>query len=100
MHCGSFGAALNCPFDLVRTNLQKHAIALAKEPMTTSQILSLSFSYGAYLDTAKQIVATRGFGALYMGLAFKIAHIGGTGALNAALIPQFKRIFGIEREVM
>ena len=40
---GSLGAALNCPFDLVRTNLQKQAIALAEHPMTTSQILSLSF---------------------------------------------------------
>ena len=97
---GSFGAAINCPFDLVRTNLQKHAIALAKEPMSTAQIVRLSFSYGAYLEMAQQIVATRGVGALYMGLGFKIAHIGGTGALNAALIPQFKRILGVEREVM
>uniref|UniRef100_A0A7S2BR69 Uncharacterized protein n=1 Tax=Haptolina brevifila TaxID=156173 RepID=A0A7S2BR69_9EUKA len=97
---GSFGAALNCPFDLVRTNLQKQAIALAEHPMTTAQILSLSFSPVAYFNVGRQIVATRGIGALYMGLTFKVAHIGGTGACNAALIPYFKRLFGIEREVI
>ena len=95
---GSFGAALNCPFDLVRTNLQKQAIALAKEPMTRVQILQLTFGFGAYIDMARQIVAARGVSALYMGLAFKIAHIGGTGALNAALIPQFKRMLGVRQE--
>ena len=96
---GSFGAALNCPFDLVRTNLQKQAIALAEKPMTTTQILSLSFSPVSYFQVAQQIVRTNGIGALYMGLTFKVAHIGGTGACNAALIPYFKKLFGIEREV-
>tara|TARA_B110001452_G_C15198117_1_gene415830 strand:+ start:159 stop:1097 length:939 start_codon:yes stop_codon:yes gene_type:complete len=97
---GSLGAAINCPFDLVRTNLQKHAIELAKQPMSSAQILSLAFSPVAYLDMARKIVAARGVGALYMGLGFKIAHIGGTGALNAALIPQAKKLMGIDREVM
>ena len=96
---GSFGAALNCPFDLVRTNLQKQAIQLAEKPMTSAQIASLSFSPLAYLDVARQIVVSRGVGALYLGLAFKVAHIGGTGACNAVLIPYFKQLFGVEREV-
>jgi len=96
---GSFGAALNCPFDLMRTNLQKQAIALAEKPMSTAQIVSLSFGPLSYLEVGRQIVNTRGLGALYMGLTFKVAHIGGTGACNAALIPYFKRLFGIEREV-
>lgn len=97
---GSLGAALNCPFDLVRTNLQKQAIALAEHPMTTTQILSLSFSPVAYFEVAQQIVRTRGIGALYMGLTFKVAHIGGTGACNAAFIPYFKKLFGVDREIM
>jgi len=96
---GSFGAALNAPFDLVRTNLQKQAIALAEKPMTTAQILRLSFSYVEYYRVAAEIVKTRGLGALYMGLTFKVLHIGGTGAFNAALIPRFKKLFGVDREV-
>ena len=72
---GSLGAFINCPFDLMRTNLQKQAIALAEKPMTTSQILSLSFSPMSYLDVGRQIVQTRGVGALYMGLTFKVARI-------------------------
>ncbi|KAL1527482.1 hypothetical protein AB1Y20_016147 [Prymnesium parvum] len=96
---GSIGAALNCPFDLVRTNLQKQAIALAEKPMSTAEVLSLTFSPLRYLSVGRQIVAARGVGALYMGLTFKVAHIGGTGACNAALIPYFKRLFGIDREV-
>ena len=95
---GSIGAALNCPFDLVRTNLQKQAIAAAESPMTTGQILSLSFSPVSYFNVGKQIVMARGVGALYMGLTFKVAHIGGTGACNAALIPYFKGLFGMDRE--
>ena len=96
---GSLGAAINCPFDLVRTNLQKQAIALAEHPMSSGQIASLCVSPWAYMSVARQIVATRGVSALYMGLAFKVTHIGGVGACNAALIPYFKRLFGIEREV-
>ena len=84
----------------VRTNLQKQAIALAQQPMSSGQIARLALSPAAYWDTARGIVAARGLGALYLGLGFKIAHIGGTGALNAALIPQFKRILGTEREVI
>jgi hypothetical protein len=95
----SQGAAINCPFDLVRTNLQKQAIALAEQPMSTAQIMRLSFSPLSYLRVARQIVASKGVGGLYMGFAFKVAHIGGTGACNAAFIPIFKRLFGIDREV-
>ena len=76
------------------------ALALAAGPMSTAQILRFVLSPAAYLQTARGIVAARGLGALYMGLTFKIAHIGGTGALNAALIPQFKRLFGVERELI
>ena len=47
-----------------------------------------------WLDWAE----SRGVGALYMGLAFKIAHIGGMGAANAMLIPYFKRLFGMSEE--
>lgn len=95
---GSLGAAINCPFDLVRTNLQKQAIELAKAPMSTGQIMSLAFSPIAYWKVASQIIAARGIGALYMGLTFKIAHIGGMGAANAMFIPYFKRLFGMSEE--
>ncbi|KAL3923851.1 MAG: hypothetical protein SGPRY_004094 [Prymnesium sp.] len=70
---GSFGALLNCPFDLVRTNLQKQAIAIAERPMTSAEILSLTFSPLRYYSVGRQIVAARGFGALYMGLSFKVS---------------------------
>uniref|UniRef100_A0A6T7DMD3 Mitochondrial carrier protein n=1 Tax=Coccolithus braarudii TaxID=221442 RepID=A0A6T7DMD3_9EUKA len=96
---GALGAAINCPFDLVRTNLQKQAVALAAEPMSRSQIATLAFSPSTYFEVGRQIAYKNGVGALYRGLAFKIAHIGGVGALNAALIPYFKRTFGVRREV-
>jgi len=96
---GALGAALNCPFDLVRVNLQKQAMAAAEKPMSASQIASLAFSPVAYARVAAEIVAARGIGALYLGLAFKVMHIGGTGACNAASIPYFKRLMGVEREI-
>ena len=68
--------------------------------MTTRQILSLAFSPVAYFEVGRQIVATRGVGGLYMGLAFKVAHIGGTGACNAAFIPYFKRLMGEQQEIL
>lgn len=96
---GSMGAALNCPFDLVRTNLQKQAIAAAEKPMTSAQILSLTFSPISYGRVAAEIVRARGVGALYMGLAFKVAHISGMGACNAAFISVFKKLMGVDREL-
>lgn len=80
--------------------MQKQAITLAQQPMTTAQIVRLAVSPASYWGVARGIVAARGFGALYLGLSFKVAHIGGTGALNAALIPQFKRVLGTQREVI
>ncbi|MEC8263732.1 MAG: hypothetical protein VX017_10560, partial [Pseudomonadota bacterium] len=77
----------------------QEAIAAAAEPMTSAQILHLTFSPAAYVRVASEIVAARGVGALYMGLAFKVMHIGGTGACNAAFIPYFKKLMGIEREI-
>ena len=68
--------------------------------MSTGTILRLTFSYGQYFEVAKQIVRANGIGALYMGLTFKVMHIGGTGAMNAAFIPFFKKLMGVDREIM
>lgn len=70
-----------------------------RPPLLTRATYAIAGSPLSYFNVGKQIVMSRGVGALYMGLTFKVAHIGGTGACNAAFIPYFKKLFGIDREV-
>ena len=48
------------------------AIALAEKPMSTAEVLSLAFSPQRYIEVGRQIAASKGIGALYMGFAFKV----------------------------
>jgi hypothetical protein len=76
---GVFGACFNTPGDTIRSNLQKRAFQGVK---------GLTF-----WNVGKDIVASKGPGALYAGFKFKAFHLGGGGALMAFLIPFFTNIF-------
>jgi len=77
---GVFGALLNCPGDTIRTVVQK-------------RIISQSPSVTTFLGVGQEIVASRGYGALYSGIGFKAIHLGGGGALMAFFVPFFKKLF-------
>jgi hypothetical protein len=76
---GVFGACFNTPGDTIRSNLQKRAFQGVK---------GLTF-----WNVGKDIIASKGPGALYAGFKFKAFHLGGGGALMAFLIPFFTNIF-------
>lgn len=77
---GVFGAALNTPFDTIRSTLQK-------------QVLGSSVVSATFLSTSSAILASKGLGGLYTGFGFKALHLGGGGALMAFFVPFFKNLF-------
>lgn len=81
---GVFGGALNCPFDTVRTVLQKRVLSAAGKVASGGP---------TFISIGREIVSSRGVGALYAGFGFKSLHLGGGGALMAFLIPFFKKTF-------
>lgn len=86
---GVFGACLNTPGDTIRSTLQKRVLsAVAKgSPLAVNP---------TFFSVGQEIVAAKGFSALYAGFGFKAFHLGGGGALMAFLIPFFKGVFKTE----
>jgi hypothetical protein len=68
--------------------------------VAASRLLSLAVSPVPYFAAANEIIAARGVSALYMGLAFKSFHLGGSGALLAFFIPFFKSWMSVAGDVM
>lgn len=101
---GAFASLFNCPADVVRTNVQKEAIAAAaaaaaagesaKRPMTFREFAASEFE--SHWRIGRGIVAVKGFGGLYAGYFTKAGHLGGCGALMALLVPRFKLLVGCE----
>ena len=77
---GVFGAMFNTPGDTIRSVVQKRIFAEPSIPAT-------------FFGVGKEIIQTKGVGALYAGFGFKAVHLGGGGALMAFLIPMFKGVF-------
>jgi hypothetical protein len=73
-----FGAAINTPFDTIRSTLQKQVLGSAVE--------------ASFLSTGRSIIASRGAAGLYAGFGFKSLHLGGGGALMAYFVPFFKNL--------
>mmetsp|Transcript_5773 Transcript_5773/g.15550 ORF Transcript_5773/g.15550 Transcript_5773/m.15550 type:complete len:303 (-) Transcript_5773:7-915(-) len=92
---GTLGAALNTPFDVVRTNLQKDGILRASS-LERREVLAMAFSLRRYVRVGWQIVDQNGVAAMYRGFAFKAVHLGGSGACLAFFIPLFQRAMGVQ----
>jgi hypothetical protein len=82
---GMFGAAINTPFDTIRSTLQKRALS----GLIKGQNHKLGVSL---LGVGQDIVSSKGISGLYTGFAFKACHLGGGGALMAFFIPFFKQL--------
>lgn len=93
---GTLGAAINTPFDVVRTNLQKRGIVRAASDMPAREVYAMAFSFPEYFGLGKEIVGQNGLAAMYRGFAFKAVHLGGSGACLAFFIPFFQRLIGIQ----
>eukprot|EP01038_Epipyxis_sp_PR26KG_P005142 gene5142-7162_t len=82
---GMFGAAINTPFDTIRSTLQKKVLSNILSSSSTIPSITM-------LIVGKEIIAARGIGGLYAGFGFKAIHLGGGGALMAFFIPFFKNL--------
>jgi len=101
---GAFASLFNCPADVVRTNVQKEAIAAAVCAATagTARRAPLSFNefctseVEAHWRIGRRIFAAKGLSGLYVGYFMKAGHLGGCGALMALLVPRFKTALGCD----
>lgn len=93
---GIAGAVANTPFDVVRTNIQKEGLSGTSKDSPAR----LAWSFGKMGQVAKEIVKSKGTGALYSGFTMKALHMGGSGAFIAMLIPQCAKMFGVDKPIM
>jgi len=96
---GVTGVMVNCWTDVVRTVIQKQAIADTFDVNKPRQPLNLSYLVGGVttvIATVQNIHSTRGIAGLYSGFFVKSMYLGGSGAFLAVLIPRFKKLWGVE----
>lgn len=96
---GVSGTIANCWTDVVRTVIQKKAIADTFDPSCPRQKLNLGYLLSgitAVTHTTQNIYQTRGITGLYSGFLVKSLYLGGSGAFLAVLIPRFKKLWGCE----
>lgn len=98
---GMFGACFNTPGDVIRSTIQKRALDSWSKDAAKKVPFSLGLMAGGvkeFFSVAGEIAAQKGVTALWTGFPFKAAHLGGSGALLAMLIPVFKGIMGVDQE--
>jgi solute carrier family 25 2-oxodicarboxylate transporter 21 len=96
---GVAGCLVNCWTDVVRTVIQKQAIAETFDPNIPRPRLNLSYLMGgvtSVFSTASNIYSNRGISGLYSGFFIKSLYLGGSGSFLAVLIPRFKKLWGVE----
>lgn len=95
---GVFGTVLNCWTDVVRTGIQKQAVAETFNPAIPRPVFGPAYMISgvtAVTGTAASIFANRGIAGLYAGFLVKSIYLGGSGALLAILMPRFKTWWGL-----
>ena len=95
---GVFGTILNCWTDVVRTGIQKQAVAETFNPAIPRPTFGPAYMISgvtSVIGTAASIYANRGIPGLYAGFLVKSVYLGGSGALLAILMPRFKAMWGI-----
>jgi len=98
---GVFGTVMNCWTDVVRTGIQKQAVAETFNtaiPRPTFGPAYLMSGVTGVFGTAASIYANRGIPGLYAGFLVKSVYLGGSGALLAILMPRFKAWWGISSD--
>ena len=95
---GVFGTILNTWTDVVRTNIQKEALAQTFDPAVTRPKFNAAYLLsgpGSVVQTASGIFQARGIAGLYSGFLVKSFYLGGSGALLSVLVPRFKTLWGL-----
>ena len=98
---GVFGTVLNCWTDVVRTGIQKQAVAETFNPAIARPAFGPAYLISGVtgvFGTACSIYANRGIPGLYAGFLVKSVYLGGSGALLAILMPRFKTWWGISSD--
>lgn len=91
---GATGTALNCWTDVCRSVVQKEALAATFDPSIPRPSAATAYSPGPFIAQVGKIYAAKGFmGGLYAGVAPKMVHLGGSGAILAVLMPRFKTMY-------
>lgn len=94
---GMFGAVFNTPGDVIRSTIQKRAIADAAGGKVPFSLGMMAGGVKSFVAEGAMIVSTKGPLALWTGFPFKAMHLGGSGALLAMFIPLFKRVMGVQQ---
>ena len=95
---GVFGTILNTWTDVVRTAIQKEALADTFDPKITRPSFGPAYLLSgptSVVSTASKIFAARGIAGLYSGFLVKSVYLGGSGALLSVLVPRFKALWGV-----
>ena len=96
---GFGGTVVNCWTDVVRTVIQKQAIADTFDATKPRQPINLSYLISgitSVINTTSTIYMNRGINGLYAGFLIKSLYLGGSGSFLAVLIPRFKKLWGVE----
>jgi len=96
---GVSGTIMNCWTDVVRTVIQKQAIADTFDPSKPRQKFNISYLVSGItevLNTTHNIYSNRGISGLYSGFLVKSLYLGGSGSFLAVLVPRFKKLWGCE----
>ena len=96
---GVAGTIVNCWTDVVRTVIQKQAIADTFDPTKIKHKINLNYLISgvtAVVSTTQKIYLNRGIMGLYSGFMIKSLYLGGSGAFLSVLIPRFKKLWGVE----
>lgn len=87
---GALGVAANCWTDVVRSVIQKKAVAETFDPTIKAPSALRHVNPLFFFGEAAAIGREKGLGGLYAGVGPKMVHLGGGGALLAVLMPRFK----------
>ena len=98
---GVFGTILNTWTDVVRTQIQKQALADTFDPKVARPSFGPAYLLSgpaSVASTAAGIYAKGGLSGLYAGFLVKSVYLGGSGALLSVLVPRFKTMWGLHED--
>mmetsp|Transcript_56239 Transcript_56239/g.158507 ORF Transcript_56239/g.158507 Transcript_56239/m.158507 type:complete len:301 (+) Transcript_56239:77-979(+) len=90
---GALGVAVNCWTDVVRSVIQKQAVAETFKPEIKAPSALTHINPAVFFGAAAKIAGEKGIAGLYAGVGPKMIHLGGGGAILAVLMPRFKAMW-------
>lgn len=90
---GATGVAVNCWTDVVRSVIQKRAVADTFNPEIKGPNPLVHLNPIGFLSETAKLAGEKGIAGLYAGVGPKMVHLGGSGAILAVLMPRFKAMW-------